>query len=141
MATDPGLGTRIKATHLALRTATDRALRDRGLTASQHAVLAAIGGGGVASNAELSARASIAPQSAHETLRLLEERGLVERPGPTGRGRASRIRLTRAGHRALIGADARVRALESRVVERLGEAEALRLDELLAAAAAAVAED
>jgi hypothetical protein len=34
-----------------------------------------------------------------------------------------------------------VRALESRVVERLGEAEALRLDELLAAAAAAVAED
>ena len=141
MATDPRLGTRIKAAQHALRVALDAALRDRGLTMSQYAVLAATGDEGAASNAELAARAGITPQSAHEVVRVLEERGLLERPGALGRGRAGRIGLTRAGRRALTGADARVRAVEARMVERLGDAQARRLGELLAAATDALGDD
>lgn len=141
MATDARLGTRIRAAQHALRGAMDDALRDRGLTLSQYAVLAAAGDDGAVSNAALAARAGITPQSAHEVLRILEERGLLERPGAAGRGRAGRISLTRAGRRALTGADARTRAVEARIVERLGEAQARRLGELLAAATDALGED
>jgi len=137
---DARLGYRIKAAQQALRSAMDAALRDRGLTMSQYALLAAVGEHGAASNAELAARAFVTPQSAHEVLRTLEERGLLERPGAGGRGRPGEIRLTRPGLRALMGADARVRAIEGRIAERLGEAQALRLGELLAAASDALAE-
>lgn len=141
MPADARLATRIRAAQQALRTATDRALRDRGLTASQHALLGAIGEGGAASNAQLAARIRVTPQSAHELLRQLEERELVERPGTVTRGRAGEIRLTRAGRRALASADARVAAVEARITERLGEGQARRLGELLAAATDALGED
>jgi DNA-binding MarR family transcriptional regulator len=141
MTTGDRLGTRIKAAQQALRSATDGALRSRGLTLSQHALLSAIGEGGAASNAELAGRAGVTPQSAHEILRLLEERGLVERPGTVTRGRASGIRLTRGGRRALASSDARVAAIEARITTRLGDAQARRLGELLAAATDALAED
>ena len=138
---DHRLGTPLRLAHQAMRAATDAALRDRGLTAAQHAILASVGEGGVGSNAALAARAGVTPQSAHEVLRVLEEHGLVERPSGTGRGRAGEIRLTRAGRRALAGADARVAAIEARVAERLGEAQIHRLAELLGAATDAIAED
>lgn len=141
MATDPRLGTRIQAAQHALRAAMDAALRDRGLTLSQFAVLVAAGADGAASNAELAARAGITPQSAHEVVRVLEERGLLERPDAAGRGRAGRIELTRTGRRALASSSARARAVEARIVERLGETQARRLGELLAAATEALADE
>jgi DNA-binding MarR family transcriptional regulator len=141
MTTGDRLGTQIRAAQHALRAATDGALRSRGLTMSQHALLSAVGEGGAASNAELAGRAGVTPQSAHELLRILEERGLVERPGSVSRGRAGEIRLTRAGRRALASADARVAAIEARVTDRLGEAQTRRLRELLAAATDALGED
>jgi DNA-binding MarR family transcriptional regulator len=140
MTTDERLGDRIRRAQQALRSATDRALADRGLTMSQHALLRAVGDGGAASNAELATRASITPQAAHEVLRVLEGRALLERPGAVARGRAGEIRLTRAGRRALASADARVAAVEARVTDRIGAAQARRLGELLAAATDALGE-
>ncbi|MEI7744334.1 MAG: MarR family winged helix-turn-helix transcriptional regulator [Chloroflexota bacterium] len=134
------IGRRIRLAQQAYRAAIDRGLRSRGLTLSQHAILAAVGEDGLLSNAELARRSSITPQSAHELLRVLEERGLLERPSGAGPGRAGEIRLTSAGRRTLAAADARVTAIDARITEALGDGQARRLAELLAAATDALDE-
>lgn len=132
---DPSaIGPRLRSAGAAYRSAIDRGLRQRGLTLSQYQVLAAIGEEGLASNADLARVMSITPQSAHELLRVLEGRELVERPNGAGPGRAGEIRLTRAGRRALTSADARVAAIDARITHALGDGPARRLLELLALA-------
>jgi DNA-binding MarR family transcriptional regulator len=138
MTLDDRLGYQIKAAQQALRVAIDAGLRDAGLTMSQYALLAAVGDAGAASNAELASRAFVTAQAAHEVLRALERRGLVERPEGVGRGRMGPIRLTPVGRGALRTADERVAAIEGRIVARIGEAQASALTRLLRAATGAL---
>jgi DNA-binding MarR family transcriptional regulator len=135
---DQRLGYRIKQAQHALRGVVDAALRDEGLSMSQYATLAAISSAGVASNAELAARAFVTPQSAHEILRGLERLGLATRSGVQGRGRAAPITLTTQGGETLARADARVAAVEALVVDRLGLSESEHLSRLLLLAADAL---
>jgi DNA-binding MarR family transcriptional regulator len=135
---DQRLGYRIKQAQHALRAAVDAALRDEGLSMSQYAALAAIGLAGVASNAELAARAFVTPQSAHEILRGLERMGLATRSGVQGRGRAAPVALTPEGRAALDRADARVALVEALIVDRLGLDESTHLSRLLLQAAGAL---
>lgn len=87
---------------------------EAGLTPNQFGVLAVLrdeeGTGHASTQAELARQVLLRPQSMGELITTLVGRGLVERDGPGGRGRATGLRLTDAGRHALADAEPRVAA-------------------------------
>ncbi|GLZ45369.1 hypothetical protein Acsp06_15540 [Actinomycetospora sp. NBRC 106375] len=83
-----------------------------GLTPNQFGVLAVLrdeeGSDHASTQAELARQVLLRPQSMGELVASLVDRGLVERDGPGGRGRATGLRLTDAGRAALDDALPRV---------------------------------
>lgn len=78
-----------------------RDLAPFGVSARQHGVLAVLAARPGLSAGALAREVMITPQAMGELLAGLEERGLVLRHAPTGRGRPARLEVTTAGRRLL----------------------------------------
>ncbi|MCH1866498.1 MarR family winged helix-turn-helix transcriptional regulator [Nocardioides sp. CFH 31398] len=102
-----------------------------GLTGSGFGVLAALADGDDLTSADLARAILVRPQSMTALVRLLEDDGLVERPGPGGRGRATPVRLTDAGRDRLRQGYAVVARLHDPAVTGLGPDAAGELARLL----------
>jgi DNA-binding MarR family transcriptional regulator len=131
----------LRAAYLAMHRRTDAALRERGVTADQFVVLAALGDGAASTQRELVGRAASDANTLRAMLLILERRGLVERrPHPTDR-RARSVALTEAGRaelRELWAASERVRAA---IAAGLGASEARALAAGLGRLAAALGDE
>lgn len=84
-----------------------------GLTPTQFGVLAALADEPDLSQADLARIVLVRPQSMHHLIATLLERGLVQRAGPGGRGRRTRVELTDTGRHALRTALPAVHALNA----------------------------
>ena len=96
------------ARELARRLAEELAPLD--LTPVEFGALVQLASGGERNQAELARAVGVRPQSMAALVGGLETRGLVERGAVPGRGRASRLRLTRDGRELLADAWPRVQA-------------------------------
>lgn len=68
------------------------------------------------SNAQLSRRSMITPQSMIQVLASLEERGLIERKAVPEHGRILRAELTRRGRRTLESAEPAILAMQEQIL-------------------------
>ncbi len=91
-----------------------------GLTARQFSVLAVLAGNPGLTSAEIARAVLTTPQSTGPLLDQLAARGLVDRGGQRGRGRAAPVRPTPEGLRLLAEAGARVAAQDADLRSRLG---------------------
>ena len=76
----------VKQLELAIRSFMDDALRPYGLTTFQYTALTVLQHRGRLSSAQLARRSFVRPQTMHEIVRSLEERGLIERAHAPGTG-------------------------------------------------------
>jgi len=97
------------------------ALAPTGLSPRQFSVLAVLASTPEVTSADLARAVLTTPQSMHTLLDQLQERGLVDRGQLRGRGRPAPVRLTDDGVAVLSESAARVRELERRTRDRLGE--------------------
>ncbi|MEJ2890842.1 MarR family winged helix-turn-helix transcriptional regulator [Actinomycetospora aeridis] len=108
---------------------------EAGLTPNQFGVLAVLrdeeGTGRGSTQAELARQVLLRPQSMGELISALVTRGLVEREGPGGRGRATGLRLTAAGRASLAEAEPRVEAFNAPEALGLTAEESATLSALL----------
>lgn len=86
----------VRAARSAERVMTD-ALTGFALTPVQFGVLAQLAVDGALTSAALARKLGVRPQSAATLVEGMQERGLVHRTGPRGRGRASPVQLTSQG--------------------------------------------
>ena len=106
------LGYALKRAQHAMRQHMDRQLKDVGLSAPQYNVLASLELEPGASNAALSRRAFVTPQTMQAMLVKLERAGLITREPDAGHGRIQRTELTAEGRRAVEEAHRRVEMSE-----------------------------
>ena len=124
---DP-LGYLIKRTQQALRHAMDKALSEIDLTTPQYAALSELAKEQGLSNAELSRRCFVTPQTMHQIVRGLESRDLIRRLQHPEHGRIQQVHVTAEGKRLLSAAheivssieEVMTRALSDEEVERVG---------------------
>jgi DNA-binding MarR family transcriptional regulator len=135
------VGYLLKQAQHALRTAMDRALRERGLTTPQYAVLSALDEQPGLSNAELARRAFVTPQTMNSILVLLERAGLVERRPHAEHGRVLTTVLTPAGAELVRACHEAVERIEQRMLAPLSNAERAQLATLLRTCAKALRAD
>ncbi|GAB2180769.1 MarR family transcriptional regulator [Denitratisoma sp. agr-D3] len=102
-----------------------RQLRDAiapvGLTVTQYTALSALTGHSQLSNAQLAERSLVSPQAANEMVKMMEEKGWIERQPDPAHGRIIRIHVTALGHELLGRCDNAVTQLESRMLAPLSE--------------------
>ncbi|MFH9548845.1 MarR family winged helix-turn-helix transcriptional regulator [Streptomyces sp. NPDC017435] len=79
----------------------DEALRPFGLTTFQYTALTVLQHRGELSSAQLARRSFVRPQTMHEIVRAMEERGLIEHAHAPGNRRIMEARLTREGEELL----------------------------------------
>lgn len=127
-----GLGHRLsqslRRAQQALRAATDRSLREEGVTTPQYVVLKLLSEEPGLSSAELARRSFVTPQTMNDIVAGLESSALVVRTADPDGGRRQLVALTALGSRTLDRCDAVVEDIEARLVGDLGaaEVEALR---------------
>ncbi|MBN8291312.1 MarR family transcriptional regulator [Rhodobacter sp. NTK016B] len=141
----PTLGALVWTLSTRWRRMTDRALADLGLTHAQFAALDVVGQSrrdllpermDMADQtdlrspvdrpllqSDLAAALAVTPIFASKLARALERDGLIARGAVSGDARARSLSLTAQGERVLTQARARVRTLETRLVEPLGNGE------------------
>jgi DNA-binding MarR family transcriptional regulator len=117
----------------ATRRATEEALRNSDLTATQANVLTELAYGEPRSNAELARFHSVTPQSMVEMLVSLERRGLISRSARPEGGRAMPAELTKEGHARLLSVHLAMRKVEQRLLDSLSTADISQLRKLLEA--------
>ncbi|WP_327729221.1 MarR family transcriptional regulator [Streptomyces sp. NBC_00487] len=106
----------VKQLELAIRSFMDEALRPYGLTTFQYTALTVLRHRGGLSSAQLARRSFVRPQTMHEMVRALEERGLIERAHAPGNRRIMEARLTREGEELLTACAPAVQKLEDRLL-------------------------
>ncbi|TPQ18321.1 MarR family winged helix-turn-helix transcriptional regulator [Streptomyces sporangiiformans] len=106
----------VKQLELAIRSFMDEALRPYGLTTFQYTALTVLQHRGGLSSAQLARRSFVRPQTMHEIVRALEERGLIERDHAPGNRRIMVARLTREGEELLAACAPAVQKLEDRLL-------------------------
>ena len=106
------LGYALKRAQHAMRQHMDRQLKEIGLSAPQYNVLASLELEPGASNAALSRRAFVTPQTMQAMLVKLERAGLIAREPDAGHGRIQRTELTAKGRKAVGEAHRRVEMSE-----------------------------
>ncbi len=131
------VGYLLKEAQHALRTAMDRALRERGLTTPQYAVLSALDNQPGLSNAELARRAFVTPQTMNAIVVLLERAGLVERRPHARHGRVLTTVLTPVGADLVLSSHEAVGRVEEQMLAPLSDAERAQLARLLSTCAKA----
>lgn len=113
----------VKRLEQAIRAQLDALLRPLGLTTLQYTALTVLEHRDGLSSAQLARRSFVKPQTMHEMILSLEERGYIERARDPANRRALMISLTRQGRDALREYDERVRSLEEGMLAGLGEGE------------------
>jgi DNA-binding MarR family transcriptional regulator len=135
----PRLAYAVGRFHTVLRAEMSRRLSPEGLSVPEFTALSVLGVRGGLSNAELARRSFVTPQAMNQVLASLEEKQLVVRPaaGEQARGhhRARGAKLTAAGRRRVVRAQALVDAIEDQAFAALGEDERHALTDVLGAAA------
>ena len=106
----------VKQLELAIRSFMDDALRPYGLTTFQYTALAVLQHRGGLSSVQLARRSFVRPQTMHEIVRSLEERGLIERVHAPGNRRITEARLTPEGEELLTACASAVQTLEDRLL-------------------------
>jgi DNA-binding MarR family transcriptional regulator len=125
------IGYLLKQAQHALRTAMDRALRERGLTTPQYAVLTALAEQSGLSNAELARRAFVTPQTMNSIVVLLERAGLVERRPHDRHGRVLATILTPTGAALVQSCHEAVERIEQQMLAPFNGLERVQLATLL----------
>ncbi|MER6960197.1 MULTISPECIES: MarR family transcriptional regulator [unclassified Streptomyces] len=111
----------VKQLELAIRSFMDEALRPYGLTTFQYTALTVLQHRGGLSSAQLARRSFVRPQTMHEIVRSLEERGLIERTHAPGNRRIMEARLTEAGAELLTACAPAVHKLEDELLRDMPE--------------------
>jgi DNA-binding MarR family transcriptional regulator len=104
-----------------VRQAIGTVVQAHGLTVNQYTTLSVLDRRSGLSNAQLSRRALVSPQSMNEVLLALERRGLVQRRAHPEHGRILQTRLTGKGRSLLASCDAEVRQVEAEMVSCLSD--------------------
>ncbi len=97
------------------------ALAPLDVTAAQYTALSVLDSHGQMSNARLSERSMVSPQSANEMVKHMQARGWIERESDATHGRIIHIRLTPKGQALLKACDAAVVAIEKAMLAELEE--------------------
>lgn len=125
----------IKRAEMAVRAGLETALGDLAVTPGQYTILSLLASRPDQSSAGLARKAGVTPQSMSETVTQLERKGLISRAENPEHRRILHISLTDAGNDLLTQCEARVDALEARLLEGLGEERVNLLRDNLAAIA------
>jgi len=133
------VGYLVKQVQLAFRAASERRLRELGLSMSQYAVLRALSDAPGAPAAELARRTFVTRQSLRDVLAGLTNAGLAAVADKPTSGRALPVTLTRAGRAKLERAEAIVLDVERRMLADIPAAEERKLAGLLSRCAANLA--
>jgi MarR family transcriptional regulator for hemolysin len=129
----------LRAAYLAMRRRFMRRFADGGLTNDQFVVLTVLAGGDGLTQTELVRRSHSDPNTISGILRLLEERGLVERLTCGADGRARRVHLTADGEAAQRAAAAAAETLQAELLAAVPPADRPAVLAGLRAVAAAMA--
>jgi DNA-binding MarR family transcriptional regulator len=104
-----------------IRQAIGNVVKAQGLSVNQYTTLSVLDRRSGLSNAQLSRRALVSPQSMNEVLLALEQRGLVRRRAHPDHARVLQTRLTTKGRSLLASCDAEVQQVEARMVSCLSD--------------------
>jgi DNA-binding MarR family transcriptional regulator len=106
----------IKRLELAIRAIMDDSLRSYGLTTPQYTALSVLRGRGGLSSAQLARRSFVRPQTMHQMVLSLEERGVIARRRDPENRRVLLIDLTPAGSDLLRQCEPLVREIEEQML-------------------------
>jgi DNA-binding MarR family transcriptional regulator len=106
----------VKQVEQAIRAHLDDLLRPLGLTTAQYTALSVLERRDGLTSAELARRSFVRPQTMHEMITALDERGFIERRRDPGNGRVLLISLTPQGRAMLEAYDQQVQLLEDRML-------------------------
>jgi DNA-binding MarR family transcriptional regulator len=109
----------VKEVEQAIRAHLDDLLRPLGLTTHQYTALSVLERRNDLTSAELARRSFVRPQTMHEMITSLDERGFIERHRDPDNRRVLLIRLTRKGRALLEKYDERVQLLQERMLATL----------------------
>jgi DNA-binding MarR family transcriptional regulator len=113
----------IKQVELAIRAHLDDLLGPSGITALQYTALTVLRRRDGLAAAELARNSFVTPQSMADLIRVLEQRGWIQRRRDEGNRRRLLISLTPAGRELLAEYDGKVQALEEEMLAPLSRAE------------------
>lgn len=109
----------------ALRKHIGDAVRPLGLTMQQYTALSVLAKRSPLSNAQLADKSLVSPQAANEMVKVMEQKGLVEREPDPNHGRIILINLTQEGRRILAECDQATLALEDCMMEDMSHSQRL----------------
>lgn len=124
--------------HRLLRRRLGEIISHLGLTVQQYTLLAVLGARGQLSNAQLAERSFVTPQAANEMVKVMEERGWIDRAADPSHGRVIHLRLTDAGREILDNAHIEVAKLEEEMLSGVPARDRDRLQDQLKACANAL---
>lgn len=123
----------VKQVEQAIRAHLDDLLRPLGLTTDQYTALSVLEQPHDLTSAELARRSFVRPQTMHEMITNLDQRGFVERHRDPGNRRILLIRLTAKGRDLLEKYDEQVQLLQERMLATLSARKRQDLRDALAA--------
>jgi DNA-binding MarR family transcriptional regulator len=123
----------VKQVEQAIRAHLDDLLRPLGLTTDQYTALSVLEQPHDLTSAELARRSFVRPQTMHEMITSLDQRGFVERHRDPGNRRILLIRLTAKGRDMLEKYDEQVQLLQERMLATLSTRKRQDLRDALAA--------
>lgn len=129
----------VKRLELVVRALLDDALRPLGLTALQYTALSVLDRRGGLSSAQLARRSFLRPQTMHEMVLALEERGLIAREHDPHNRRVLLASLTRRGRDLLKQCEPAVLAIEEQMLSSLSPGQREMFRESLDAGVASLA--
>jgi DNA-binding MarR family transcriptional regulator len=123
----------VKQVEQAIRAHLDDLLRPLGLTTDQYTALSVLEQPSDLTSAELARRSFVRPQTMHEMITSLDQRGFIERHRDPGNRRVLLIRLTAKGRDMLAKYDEQVQLLQERMLATLSARKRKDLHDALAA--------
>jgi DNA-binding MarR family transcriptional regulator len=123
----------VKQVEQAIRAHLDNLLRPLGLTTLQYTALSVLERRDGLTSAELARRSFVRPQTMHEMITALDDRGFIERRRDPQNRRVLLISLTPLGREMLETYDQEVQQLEQRMVAELSQHRRSELADALAA--------
>jgi DNA-binding MarR family transcriptional regulator len=109
----------VKQVEQAIRAHLDGLFRPQGLTTLQYTALSVLERRDGLTSAELARRSFVRPQTMHEMITMLDERGFIERRRDPANGRVLLISLTPHGRSMLETYDEQVHLIEERMLAAL----------------------
>jgi DNA-binding MarR family transcriptional regulator len=106
-------------------------LNDLGVTLPEYTALSVLRRGGELSNAQLSRRVLVTPQSAIKVVSALERKGLIDRQPDPDHGRILRARITKKGGSVLDACDRAADEMEAQMLEGMSAKEREQLSRAL----------